>query len=138
MGTRSTIKFYEGNDPLLSVYTQYDGYISGVGRDLANFLKDIKVVNGYGSKDTIFNAANGMGCLAAQYLARFKDSIGNVYVTTPDDNQEYNYEVRLIKTSEQGRFIETFKIVVKELGTGFEGTPEELLNFKESTEDAEF
>ena len=138
MGTRSTIKFYEGNKPLLSIYTQYDGYISGVGHDLANFLKDIKVVNGYGSKDTIFNAANGMGCLAAQYLAKFKDKIGNVYITTPDDEQEYNYEVRLIKTSEQGEFIETFKIVIKELETGFEGTPDELHNFKEKANESDF
>lgn len=138
MGTRSTIKFYEGNDPLLSIYTQYDGYISGVGHDLANFLKNIKVVNGYGPKDTIFNAANGMGCLAAQYLAKFKDSIGNIYVTTPDDKQEYNYEVRLIKKSEQGKFIETFMIIIKELETGFEGSPEDLLNFKETVNEESF
>jgi hypothetical protein len=43
MGTHSTIKFYNEYDiPLICIYQQWDGYISGVGYDLANFLKDKK------------------------------------------------------------------------------------------------
>lgn len=43
MGTRSTVKFYdESDEPILCVYQQYDGYISGVGHDLAKFLKGEK------------------------------------------------------------------------------------------------
>ena len=50
MGTRSTIKFYRNkhnekpNVCVASIYQQYDGYISGVGHELANFLKDKKVI----------------------------------------------------------------------------------------------
>lgn len=123
MGTRSTVKFYDehSNEPLMSVYQQYDGYIRGVGYDLAKFLKDKKVVNGYNSNQKIADGfANGMGCLAAQYVAANKKEIGGFYLTTADDEQEYNYEVRLDKDGK-------LKIKVE----GFEGSPEELLSHNE-------
>lgn len=123
MGTRSTIKFYEegATTPLLSIYNQYNGYIKGVGHDLANFLMGMRVVNGYQSNDKIFHVANGMGCLAAQYVAKFKTDIGKVYITTPQDTEEYNYEVRIRKD----------RIIITETTTGFKGYPEELLDFEE-------
>ena len=123
MGTRSTVKFYENLNKetfLVAVYNQWDGYIEGVGHDLANFLKDMKVVNGYSSKETD-NLANGMGCLAAQYIAVIKDGIGSVYITHKDDEQEFNYEVYLSATNQ---------IMVK-VDDMFLGTPQELLEFKE-------
>jgi hypothetical protein len=49
MGTRSTVKFFSQHDqdqPLASIYQQWDGYITGVGHDLADFLKDKKIING--------------------------------------------------------------------------------------------
>jgi hypothetical protein len=44
MSTRSTVKFYNGvqEQPVLSVYQQFDGYIEGVGHELANWLKQKK------------------------------------------------------------------------------------------------
>jgi hypothetical protein len=124
MGTRSTVKFiseFDQDQPLASIYEQWDGYITGVGHDLADFLKDKKMINGIQSYQTArAGYANGMGCLAAQYIAKIKDDIGSVYMTTPDDTQEYNYEVRLIEG----------KLIIK-VDDIFEGTPEELLNFKE-------
>ena len=59
-----------------------------------------------------------MGCLAAQYVKEMKTEIGGFYLTTNDDKQEYNYEVRLIND----------KIIIKV--EDFKGTPEELLNYK--------
>ena len=120
MGTRSTVKFYEEKikEPILSVYQQYDGYIEGVGYDLANFLKDKKIVNGFGSGQTMENGfANGMGCLAAQYVAENKKKIGGFYLTYPEDSQEYDYKIKFINS----------KILIKV--DDFEGTPEELLNY---------
>lgn len=40
MGTSATIRFkYKGDNPILvNVYHHYDGYIEGVGYDLADFL----------------------------------------------------------------------------------------------------
>lgn len=127
MGTRSTVKFYsefQQDEPILSVYQQYDGYIEGVGYALANFLKDKKIVNGFCDGQTMDGGyANGMGCLAAQYVAENKKEIGGFYLTNKDDSQEYDYEVRFIDD----------KIIIKV--DDFEGTPEELLCYKQTEED---
>ena len=122
MGTRSTVKFYDeySREPVLSVYQQYDGDIKGIGYELANFLKDKKIINGFMLGQTMKNGyANGMGCLAAQYVALNKKEIGGFYLTYPKDKQEYNYEVRLIN----GNII----ISVND----FEGSPDELLRHTE-------
>jgi hypothetical protein len=94
MGTRSTVKFYENGGCVASVYQQYDGYIRGVGLDLAKFLSRKKIINGFGSQ-TMDEYANGVGCLAAQYIAEIKTQIGNVYMTTEKDIEEYNYKVTI-------------------------------------------
>lgn len=123
MGTRSTVKFYDdydNNSVILSVYQQYDGYIGGVGHDLANWLKDYKIINGFQDEKMSDGYANGMGCLAAQFVASQKTKIGNFYLTTIDDSQEYNYHVKYVD--------DKFIIKVNDI---FEGTPEELLQFKE-------
>lgn len=126
MGTRSTVKFYDHNDedPILSVYQQWDGYIEGVGHDLANWLKDKKVINGYSVQTMEEGFANGAGCLAAQYVSAHKKGIGGFYLTHADNEQEYNYRVRVLGD----------KIVV-EVDDIFKGTAEELLSFKEEEED---
>ena len=46
-------------------------YMEGHGRDLAEFLKDIKIVNGFSPADKP-KLADGAGCLAAQIIAHFK------------------------------------------------------------------
>lgn len=125
MGTRSTVKFYNQfnqSEPILSVYQQFDGYIDGVGHDLARFLKDKKIINGIKDEKMSDGYANGIGCLAAQYVAEMKKKIGGFYLTTQSDSQDYDYEVRFI----DGRII----IKVDE----FEGTPDELLNYDEHEE----
>ena len=127
MGTRSTVRFYsefDKEEPIVSVYQQYDGYIEGVGHNLANFLKNKTIINGFGIDQTMNKGfANGIECLAAQYVAENKTEIGGFYLTTKDDYQEYNYEVRFIDNK--------FVIKVNYYDNVFEGTPEQLLNFKE-------
>lgn len=72
MGTRSLITFVDEDEAILTIYRQYDGYLEGRGLELAEFLKDIMVVNGYGADAKGGMHANGMGCLAAQWLASEK------------------------------------------------------------------
>ena len=97
MGTRSkTTVFDELNKPVLSIYRQMDGYYEGMGQELQDFLSEMVIVNGYGS-NTPVKAANGMTCLAAQLVAHFKNGIGDVYICAHDDEQEYNYEVRIAR-----------------------------------------
>jgi len=105
MGTRSLTHVIETwkNDKtgkqkkqcLMTMYRQYDGYPSGMGDDLAQFLKQGKVVNGISSteKQLVFN---GAGCLAAQLVAHFKDGPGGFYLYRPmskDCGEDYTYEV---------------------------------------------
>lgn len=103
MGTRSltrVIETYRDNkknkqvkSKLVNMYRQYDGYPSGHGEELADFLNGGKVVNGIGSDKNVFN---GAGCLAAQMIAHFKDGAGGFYIypiNAKDCGQEYEYEV---------------------------------------------
>ena len=95
MGTRSLTFVYDENRPVINMYRQFDGYPSGHGQELAEFLLDGKMVNGIpvGSKERMFN---GMGCLAAQLVANFKKDAGGFYLYPMDCTdcwQEYEYHV---------------------------------------------
>lgn len=129
MGTRSTVKFYDGEDCICSIYQQYDGYLSGVGKELAEFLQSKKIVNGYNMETQ--NQANGMGCLSAQYVAQHKKGIGNLYMTTSYNRQEYNYVVRLSADN---------KVIIKAFSGQhcvFQGTPTKFLEQIETLEESE-
>lgn len=96
MGTRCLTFVYEGDKPILNLYRQFDGYPEGHGADLASFLAPIQIINGIGSDARWGTHANGMGCLAAQMIAHFKDSVGGFYihaVTSTDCWQDYEYHV---------------------------------------------
>lgn len=92
MGTRSVIKFQEDGNTICAVYQQYDGYPTGVGKQLFDFLDGLAIVNGL-SYDNPKRVANGLGCLAAQFIAEHKDGAGGFYMTHPEDHQQYNYFV---------------------------------------------
>ena len=106
MGTRSLTRIFntykdekknkQVKEQLVNMYRQYDGYPSGHGTELADFLKGGKVVNGIGSRDEKQILFNGAGCLAAQMIAHFKDGAGGFYIepiTAKNCGQEYEYEV---------------------------------------------
>lgn len=96
MGTRSLTFVYDGDKAILNLYRQFDGYPSGHGAELAEFLNSIDAVtNGIAGNETR-RTANGMGCLAAQLVAHFKNSVGGFYihaVTDTDCWQDYEYHV---------------------------------------------
>jgi hypothetical protein len=94
MGTRSLTFVYDGDKAIINMYRQFDGYPSGHGTELAEFLGSGEMVNGYSDKDA--KQFNGMGCLAAQMIANFKNSVGGFYihaVTDTDCWQDYEYHV---------------------------------------------
>lgn len=49
MGTRSLTFVYDEDDktPIVNMYRQFDGYPSGHGADLADFLLPLRLVNGF-------------------------------------------------------------------------------------------
>ena len=141
MGTRSTMKFIrkENNKltPLVSIYRQYDGYIDGVGHELAKWLLNKEITNGISSNDDLTKIANGFDCLIAQYIRDFKTELGNIYITDMDDKEEYNYEVIFDADKYfDGEYNVDDLITIKvDSYPNFKGTPSELLSFKESEDD---
>ena len=95
MGTRSLTFVYDEQDVIINMYRQYDGYPSGHGLELAEFLSQFTMVNGISTSETR-KVANGMGCLAAQLVANFKDGAGQFYLYPPsatDCGQDYEYHI---------------------------------------------
>ena len=102
MGTRSTIAFIERRKTAVStqdveyvrIYQQFDGYLEGVGIELAEWLSHKKIINGFGAGQTMEKGfCNGVGCMAAQFIHDFKTQIGNLYITTNVGFEDYNYKV---------------------------------------------
>lgn len=95
MGTRSlTVVNDERGREIMALYRQYDGYPTGHGEELVEFLRPFTVVNGLsGDKSKV---ANGAECLAAQIVAHFKTEPGGFYLypaKTRDVGEEWIYTV---------------------------------------------
>ncbi len=96
MGTRSLTVFMDDETELCVMYRQFDGYPDGHGKELAEFLTGITMVNGI-NETKGERLANGMGCLAAQVIGHFKDGkVGGFYIypaNSRDCGEEYIYFV---------------------------------------------
>ena len=93
MSTRSLTIIKEEGETVCTMYRQMDGYPEGHGKELADFLGGMIIVNGLGfdEKDRV---ANGMGCLAAQVVAHFKDGPGSIYLCPEHKGwEEYAYTI---------------------------------------------
>lgn len=90
MGTRSLTYVYSHGEPVVCMYRQYDGYPTGHGAELAEFLNGTSVYN-------------GMDCLAALMVAYFKKEPYNFYLYPTKLNQacgqEYEYHLHQNKIS---------------------------------------
>jgi hypothetical protein len=135
MGTRALTFVYDGEKPIVNLYRQYDGYPTGHGRELAEFLDGFKVVNGIGAETT--RIANGMGCLAAQVVAHFKDSVGGFYIHSVDATecgQDFEYHVyqkdKELRVRITDRGCNLFGLTMSDTNKGiFDGTVAEFVTF---------
>ena len=93
MSTRGTIRFnnIEGKE-LVNIDKHCDSYIEGLGKDIANFLNSITVVNGIRLQEER-KVANGFGCLIAQFIVNIKNGVGNVHIEEYCE-QDYNYIIQ--------------------------------------------
>jgi hypothetical protein len=84
MGTRSlTFVYDEQGEKIINLYRQFDGYPTGHGQELAEFLNTTETYN-------------GSGCLAAQLVSFFKKEPMNFYLyplSAEDCGQDYEYHV---------------------------------------------
>lgn len=104
MGIRSLIYFQkrvDGTDVIyVVIYQQYDGYLNGVGKNLAAFLNNAVFVNGIDTaksemKDDRF-ICNGFEDLIALYIRKNKDNkAGGLYIypAIPCQEEEFTYYV---------------------------------------------
>ena len=122
MGTRSLTYVYVEDTPIMCMYRQFDGYPSGHGVELAEFLTQIEMGNGISGEPELFSFANGMGCLAAQMIVNFKKSPGGFYIYPVELDQacwqEYEYLV-----------YEKQVVVKNPTEVIFEGSYEEFMSF---------
>ena len=143
MGTRSKTSFIEKRGEelthLVSVYQQYDGYIDGVGHEIAEYILSKKMCNGIPLGRNTYNLANGFNCLIAQFIRDFKKDVGGLYITTEDNIQEYNYDIifdndlYFSDTHVDYEINNYIKVKVTDWNKQiiFEGTLKELLEFEE-------
>lgn len=108
MSTRSTYRFRERfydeelkkevTQDVALVYVQCDGYPEGHPAETAEWLASGKAVNGIGlaEKKLIFN---GIGCLAAQFIAKMKHGAGGTYLhnirSRGKSGENYTYDVTI-------------------------------------------
>ena len=144
MGTRSLTRVIDRQEGLsfakghlaknvgksyINMYRQFDGYIEGMGVDLAEFLLPFIIVNGISLSENR-KIANGSGCLAAQIVSHFKEGPGGIYLHPTEGKpgdcwEEYIYTIS-VSDSER----ESITIVVYDVWKRkniFVGTPAELL-----------
>jgi hypothetical protein len=138
MGTRASYKFIEKSskedyyNEVCNVYFQYDGYPDGHPLDACEWMDKGRVVNGYNTTDDLI--FNGVGCLAAQFIDKFKTGVGNVYLhplkSWGECGEDYLYEVIVID-------YKTIEFVGYRIGydtNGFEeffrGSPKQFLQWK--------
>ena len=143
MGTRSKTSFIKKVEDkqvhLVSIYQQYDGYISGVGHEIADYILNKELVNGIPLSHNESNIANGFDCLVAQFIRDFKKDVGGLYITTEDNIQEYNYDIifdndlYFSDTHVDYEINNYIKVKVTDWNKQiiFEGTLKELLEFEE-------
>jgi len=136
MGTRSLTFVYEkyGDKqmPIINMYRQFDGYPSGHGAELAEFLNGFRIVNGYSGNPV--KTANGMSCLSAQLVANFKKGIGQFYLH-PTDSRDcgQDYEYHITQSENASLNVSIFDTYREE--NIFDGSVTELVDFCNVTED---
>jgi hypothetical protein len=125
MGTRSTYRVIEewkdnktgktAQNKIVLLYAQFDGYPNGHPMDTAKWLATGKVVNGLrmDEKDLVFN---GAGCLAAQLVAKHKNSAGGYYIHAMshrgNSGEDYTYDI-IVKEDK------TIEYIAYEVGGGY-------------------
>lgn len=133
MGTRSLtiLPGFDGQETAV-LYRQMDGYPSGHGRELAEFLAGSTVVNGLaGDSGKVFN---GPDCLSASIVASFKDGPGGIYLMradTRDVGEEYRYTLSIpdnhVSVKVESGYGEEWETI-------FDGTADAMLAWTEGQE----
>ena len=127
MSTPAGFVISESEQPIISLYSHWDGYPKGNPLDVMQWLNDIRITNALTYDQT--NVANGVNCLIAQLIAAFKKEPGGWYVYPTNKvyemyvNYIYHIDVKgsdMYITAYEKRNTNTTRI--------FQGTPKEYIN----------
>ena len=135
MSTRSLVRFAKREEGVsfsehpkrveVQVYKHYDGYQSGHPTELAKFLNRFRIVNGL-TNDSSY-VANGLGCLAAQYVEVFKMEPGDLYLEHQDtDHYDVEYITYVWGTEYKDIWMSIF--AASEDTAMFVGKPQQLID----------
>ena len=143
MSTRATIRFATREEGVpfdkhpeswhAQFYNHWDGYPEGLGVKLAEFIRDIRIVNGIGGNEGSIQV-NGLGDLSAMILCELKTEIedgcrkiqtGNVYIDKKGAKRgDLEYEYSVWATEGKDIWISIFDYAGKCL---FVGKPDKLI-----------
>jgi hypothetical protein len=128
MGTRSLTRVFDGDEQVVTMYRQMDGYPGGHGKDLINLLGKLTETNGI--SDMQSPTFNGMGCLAAQIVKHFKDGVGGIYLVSPKGTHGAEYQYR-VRSGGVGKppLVEIYEGYDKRWKAIFNGTPAEFVDW---------
>ena len=133
MGTRSITHIHEmksldvDEKIVCSFYRQYDGYPTGHGKDLAEWLTSKGLKNGIGSdfiKGTHFNRA---GTMAVKLCNHIQDESGCEIMPTGEKSDYIDFEYHIYFDEEFKIKIISYGSEITSLAKGFD--PEEIESF---------
>jgi hypothetical protein len=105
MATRASIKVKDiNNNTICTIYKHYDGYPSGIQKDIEEIISNGQVVNGLSIEKPVLGAVfNGFGCFVSSLISLIKTNPGDVYLIPESDygnrGEDYLY---IIKETEEG------------------------------------
>ena len=82
MSTSASFTLIDKHEPVITMYSHWDGYPEGIPLKVMKWLSEIKVVDALTLDNE--NVANGVSCLAAQLIAKFKTGAGSIYLYNPE------------------------------------------------------
>jgi len=109
------------------MYRQSDGYPRGHGKELAEFLKDFRIVNGRSLPKKKDRLAYGISCLAAQVIAHFKSKAGEIYLFNGNERDCWEEYIYIVENQEKSSKPKLSIIDCRKGRIIFEGTPENFL-----------
>lgn len=145
MGTHADVIFSHNGKDIVRVFHHFDGYVDGVGHELAAWLLTKRIGNGIPMSESYRldgGYSNGAYDLAAQYVEFVKREVGGVYLYPLDESSkyvDYIYHVNVssmvddqLKIYDANEVIEISITNFDDPKVIFKGSPKELLEFKET------
>lgn len=111
MATCASVKFIsKEGQTLVTIYKHYDGYPSGLGKDILNIISNKPITNGIKGQPKLGESFNGFDCLVASFISLTKTNVGDVYIKPENSfgelGENYLYTVQEQLDGSVGVFVD--------------------------------